>query len=142
MSQKIHKKQYLRYVKTYAYAIRRTRAELMGIISLNRMSDYPVDHRTVEDAITDMEIGTGLRETNISNTDLYAIKEALNYIDNVTRNTTSREAREADQEPILPNDGADVSTDSQVPLEKPKRRNTRNRKSDKDKSDSSNKLLE
>lgn len=106
------------------------------------MKDYPVDHRTVEDSITDMEIGTGLRETNISNTDLYAIKEALNYIDNVTRNTTSRETREADQEPILPNDGADVSTDSQVPLEKPKRRNTRNRKSDKDKSDSSNKLLE
>lgn len=142
MNSKIHKKQYLRYVKTYAYAIRRTRAELLGIISLNKMKDYPVDHRTVEDSITDMEIGTGLRETNISNTDLYAIKEALKYIDNVTRDNTSREDGEGDKGLTLPDDTPDVSTDSQVPSEKPKARNTRNRKGNENKSNSSDKLLE
>ena len=43
------------------------------------MENYPVDANTVEDAINYVETGDGLRTTNISMTDVYAIMEAMKH---------------------------------------------------------------
>jgi len=82
MSQKIDKKQYLRYMKTFVWASKKTMDELLQISRKGVMQNYPVDATTVEDAINFVETGDGLRTTNISMTDVCAIMEVMNHKEN------------------------------------------------------------
>ena len=81
MTQKIDKKQYLRYMKTFVWALRQDMDVLMNINTKGKMENYPVDAKNVEDAITMINAGDSLRETNVSATDVYAIVEALQHHD-------------------------------------------------------------
>lgn len=84
MSQRIDKKQYLRYMKTFVWASKKTMDELLQINKKGVMENYPVDATTVEDAINFVETGDCLRTTNISMTDIYAIMEVMNHKENET----------------------------------------------------------
>jgi hypothetical protein len=86
MTQKIHKRQYLRYMKTFVWAINHTKEEIEKAVIIGKIEDYPVDATTVEDAINFVETGECLRETKIGMTDLYAIKESLDG-EHIKRNT-------------------------------------------------------
>ena len=66
MKQKIDKKQYLRYMKTFVWASKKTMDELLQINKKGVLENYPVDANTVEDAINFVETGDGLRTTDIS----------------------------------------------------------------------------
>lgn len=79
MKQKIDKRQYLRYMKTFVWASKKTMDELLQINKSGVLENYPVDANTVEDAINFVETGDGLRTTNISMTDIYAIMEVLKH---------------------------------------------------------------
>lgn len=82
MKAKIDKRQYLRYMKTFVWASRKSMDELLQINRKGVMQNYPVDATTVEDAINFVETGDGLRRTNISMTDLYAIMEVMKHKEN------------------------------------------------------------
>jgi hypothetical protein len=82
MSQKIDKKQYLRYMKTFVWASKKSMEELLQINKKGVLENYPVDATTVEDAINFVETGDGLRTTNVSMTDVYAIMEVMNHKEN------------------------------------------------------------
>ena len=79
MKQKIDKKRYLRYMKTFVWASKKSMEELVQINKKGILKNYPVDATTVEIAITMVETGEGLRDTNISMTDVYAIMEVLKH---------------------------------------------------------------
>jgi hypothetical protein len=79
MNSKIDKKRYLRYMKTFVWASKKSMEELLEINKKGQMENYPVDANTVEDAINYVETGDGLRTTNISMTDVYAIMEVLKH---------------------------------------------------------------
>lgn len=79
MNRKIDKRQYLRYMKTFVWAMRKSMDELLQINKKGQLENYPVDANTVEDAINFVETGDGLRTTNISMTDIYAIMEVMNH---------------------------------------------------------------
>jgi hypothetical protein len=82
MNQKIDKKQYLRYMKTFVWASKKSMEELLQINKKGVLENYPVDATTVEDAINFVETGDGLRTTNVSMTDVYAIMEVMNHKEN------------------------------------------------------------
>lgn len=86
MKQKIDKRQYLRYMKTFVWASKKTMDELLQINKNGVLENYPVDANTVEDAINFVETGDGLRTTNISMTDIYAIMEVLKHKQIETKN--------------------------------------------------------
>ena len=86
MKQKIDKRQYLRYMKTFVWASKKTMDELLQINKKGVLENYPVDANTVEDAINFVETGDGLRTTNISMTDIYAIMEVLKHKQIETKN--------------------------------------------------------
>lgn len=86
MKQKIDKRQYLRYMKTFIWASKKTMDELLQINKSGVLENYPVDANTVEDAINFVETGDGLRTTNISMTDIYAIMEVLKHKQIETKN--------------------------------------------------------
>jgi hypothetical protein len=79
MKQTIDKKRYLRYMKTFVWASKKPMEELLEINKKGQMENYPVDANTVEDAINYVETGDGLRTTNISMTDVYAIMEVMKH---------------------------------------------------------------
>ena len=79
MTQKIDKRQYLRYMKTFVWANHQPMEVLMDINKRGILHDYPVDATTVEIAITMIESGEGLRETKVSMTDVYAIMESMKH---------------------------------------------------------------
>ncbi len=79
MKQKVDKKQYLRYMKTFVWASRKSMDELLQINKKGELENYPVDANTVEDAINFVETGDGLRTTKVSMTDVYAIMEVLKH---------------------------------------------------------------
>jgi hypothetical protein len=79
MKSKIDKKQYLRYMKTFVWASKKSMEELLQINKKGVLENYPVDATTVEDAINFVETGDGLRTTNVSMTDVYAIMEVMNH---------------------------------------------------------------
>lgn len=79
MTQKIDKRQYLRYMKTFVWASKKTMEELAQINKKGVLENYPVNATTVEIAITMVESGEGLRQTNISMTDVYAIMEVMKH---------------------------------------------------------------
>jgi hypothetical protein len=82
MKSKINAKQYLRYAKTFAWAMNKTKEEISQAVLTKKIEDYPVDCKDLRDAITCIETGEGLRSTNTSITDLFAIKEALQHKQN------------------------------------------------------------
>lgn len=66
-------------MKTFVWASKKTMDELLQINKSGVLENYPVDANTVEDAINFVETGDGLRTTNISMTDIYAIMEVLKH---------------------------------------------------------------
>ena len=79
MKSKIEAKQYLRYMKTFLWANKKTVEEISQVATLKVMTEYPVDATNLEDAINFIETGEGLRETQISKTDLYAMMESMKH---------------------------------------------------------------
>lgn len=141
-SPKIDKKQYLRYMKTYLWALRHTKDELVKIVMGRHMDNYPASAASLEQAVTDMEAESQLRQTGLSITDMYAIKEALNLIEkNNDTERRSTEDGEGHQGHEVPDGHLPLQGDSEV-LDKPvKKRTTRSRKSNKDKHDGGDPLL-
>ena len=66
-------------MKTFVWASKKSMEELLEINKKGQMENYPVDANTVEDAINYVETGDGLRTTNISMTDVYAIMEVMKH---------------------------------------------------------------
>lgn len=66
-------------MKTFVWASKKSMDELLQINKKGKLENYPVDANTVEDAINYVETGDGLRTTNISMTDVYAIMEVLKH---------------------------------------------------------------
>lgn len=66
-------------MKTFVWASKKSMEELLEINKKGQLENYPVDANTVEDAINYVETGDGLRTTNISMTDVYAIMEVLKH---------------------------------------------------------------
>lgn len=129
-NKKIESKQYLRYVKTFAWAIKKTQLEISEAVLKKRIEDYPVDARDLRDAITCIETGEGLRPTGTSMTDLFAIKEALQHIQNESTADVSGDTESQDEH------GSGTSEADSPVLDKPsKKRATRSRKSSKSKSE-------
>lgn len=93
------------------------------------MDNYPASAVSLEQATTDMGAQTGLRQTGLSITDMYAIKEAINLIEK--QNDTEAAIREdgnGDQESRIPSGHIQVSPDQEI-LDKPvKKRTPRSRK--------------
>lgn len=127
-NKKIEAKQYLRYVKTFAWAIKKNQTEISEAVLKKRIDDYPVDARDLRDAITCIETGEGLRPTGTSITDLYAIKEALKHIQNESNTVIP-----GDTEPEVEHGSGTSEADSPVLDSPSKKRATRSRKSSKDK---------
>ncbi len=127
---KINKKQYLRYVKTFAWAIKKSQTEISEAVLKKRIEDYPVDARDLRDAITCIETGEGLRPTGTSITDLYAIKEALQHIQNESTAVIPGDTESQDEH------GSGTSEADSPVLDKPsKKRATRSRKGSKGESE-------
>ncbi len=66
-------------MKTFVWASKKSMEELLELNKKGEMQNYPVDANTVEDAINYVETGDGLRTTNISMTDVYAIMEVMKH---------------------------------------------------------------
>ena len=69
-------------MKTFVWASKKSMEELLQINKKGVLENYPVDATTVEDAINFVETGDGLRTTNVSMTDVYAIMEVMNHKEN------------------------------------------------------------
>jgi len=140
-SPKVEKRQYLRYMKTYLWALRHTKDELIQTVMGRHMDKYPASAISLEQAITDMEADSELRQTGLSITDMYAIKEALDLIDKNDTKTASTANGDGHQEDEVPNGHLPIQGDSKV-LDKPvKERATGSRKGGKDKHDGNDPLL-
>ena len=140
-SPKVEKRQYLRYMKTYLWALRHTKEQLIQVVMGRHMDKYPASAISLEQAITDMEADSELRSTGLSITDMYAIKEALDLIDKNDTETASTADGDGHQEDEVPNGHLPIQGDSKV-LDKPvKERATRSRKGGKDKHDGNDPLL-
>lgn len=129
---KVAPKQYLRYMKTFMWCMRRKKDEILAVAGLKVMPFYPCDQPTLEDAIADMEHDFNLRDTEISKTDLYAMMEALKYKENDTE-TRSGEAGDGNQEPGLSTDEPALRSDSELLDQTDSSRTKRNRKGKKNK---------
>jgi hypothetical protein len=130
MKNKINSKQYLRYAKTFAWAMHNDQITISESVLKKNMDNYPVDCRDLRDAITCIEAGEGLRSTSISMTDLFAIKEALQHKQNEsTANVPGNTEPENEH-------GSSTSEEDSSVLNKPtKERVTRSRKGNKNKSE-------
>jgi hypothetical protein len=93
MKQKIDKKQYLRYMKTFVWASKKSMDELLQINRKGILENYPVDATTVEDAINYVETGDGLKTTKVSMTDVYAIMEVLKHKQNETNKENENQSK-------------------------------------------------
>lgn len=141
-SPKVDKKQYLRYMKTYLWALRHTKDELIKTVMGRHIENYPASAISLEQAVTDMEAGSELRLTGLSITDMYAIKEAIDLIEKQNdTETTSTTDGDGHQEDEVPNGHLPIQGDSEV-LDNPvKERVTRSRKGNKSKHDGGDPLL-
>ena len=113
-SPKIEKRQYLRYMKTYLWALRHTKEELVKVVMGRHMDNYPASAASLEQAVTDMDAESELRQTGLSITDMYAIREALNLIEQNDTQTTSTADGNAHQEDEVPNGHLPIQGDSEV----------------------------
>jgi pullulanase/glycogen debranching enzyme len=93
MKTKIDKKQYLRYMKTFVWASKKSMNELLEINRKGELENYPVDATTVEDAINYVETGDGLKTTKVSMTDVYAIMEVLKHKQNETNKENENQSK-------------------------------------------------
>lgn len=116
-------------MKTYLWAIRQTKDDLVKVAMGRHMDNYPASAVSLEQATTDMGAQTGLRQTGLSITDMYAIKEAINLIEKQNdTEATIREDGNGDQESRIPSGHIQVSPDQEI-LDKPvKKRTPRSRK--------------
>jgi hypothetical protein len=73
-----------RYSKTFAWAIRQSKKTLNSALELKIMFKYPAAAKDVKDAIVCMDTETALSASGVSNTDVYAIKEAIRHVDKQT----------------------------------------------------------
>jgi hypothetical protein len=140
-SPKIDGKQYLRYMKTYLWALRHSKEQLMQVVAGKHMDNYPVSALSLDQAITDMEADSELRQTGLSITDMYAIKEALDLIDKNDTETTSTTDGNGHQEDEVSDGHLPIQGDRQVLDQPVKERATRSRKSNKSKHDGNDPLL-
>jgi hypothetical protein len=140
-SPKVEKRQYLRYMKTYLWALRHTKDELIKTVMGRHMDKYPASAISLEQAITDMEADSELRSTGLSITDMYAIKEALDLIDKNDTETTSTTDGNGHQEDEVPDGHLPIQADSKILDQPVKERATRSRKSNKSKHDGNDPLL-
>lgn len=113
-SPKIEKRQYLRYMKTYLWALRHTKEELIKTVMGRHMDNYPASAASLEQAVTDMDAESELRQTGLSMTDMYAIKEALNLIEQNDTQTTSTADGSGHHENEISDGHVQVSGDSEV----------------------------
>jgi hypothetical protein len=113
-SPKVEKKQYLRYMKTFLWAKRRDKDELIQTVMGRHMDNYPASAISLEQAVTDMDAESELRQTGLSMTDMYAIKEVINLIENNVTNTTSTANRTGNQKDEVPNGHLSIQGDSEV----------------------------
>lgn len=113
-SPKIEKRQYLRYMKTYLWALRHTKEELIKTVMGRHMDNYPASAASLEQAVTDMDAESELRQTGLSMTDMYAIKEALNLIEQNDTQTTSTADGSGHHENEVSDGHVQVSGDSEV----------------------------
>ena len=113
-SPKIEKRQYLRYMKTYLWALRHTKEELIKTVMGRHMDNYPASAASLEQAVTDMDAESELRQTGLSMTDMYAIKEALNLIEQNDTQTTSTKDGNGHHETEVSDGHVQVSGDSEV----------------------------
>jgi len=140
-SPKIDGKQYLRYMKTYLWALRHSKEQLMQVVAGKYMDNYPVSALSLDQAITDMEAESELRQTGLSITDMYAIKEALDLIDKNDTETTSTTDGNGHQEDEVSDGHLPIQADSKILDQPVKERATRSRKSNKSKHDGNDPLL-
>jgi hypothetical protein len=77
-------KQLIRYSKTFAWALRRSRKELENTLESKVMCEYPVESRDLKEAIAQMDDQMCFTSSGVSNTDKYAIEEALRHVDKQT----------------------------------------------------------
>lgn len=140
-SPKIDGKQYLRYMKTYLWALRHSKEQLMQVVAGKHMDNYPVSALSLDQAITDMEADSELRQTGLSITDMYAIKEALDLIDKNDTETTSTTDGNGHQEDEVSDGHLPIQADSKILDQPVKERATRSRKSNKSKHDGNDPLL-
>jgi len=140
-SPKIDGKQYLRYMKTYLWALRHSKEQLMQVVAGKHMDNYPVSALSLDQAITDMEAESELRSTGLSITDMYAIKEALDLIDKNVTETTSTTDGNGHQEDEVSDGHLPIQADSKILDQPVKERATRSRKSNKSKHDGNDPLL-
>ena len=69
-------------MKTFVWAMSKPMDELLQINKKGVLNNYPVDAKTVEDAINYVETGDGLRTTKVSMTDVYALMEVMKHKEN------------------------------------------------------------
>ena len=81
-------------MKTFVWASKKSMDELLQINKKGVLENYPVDANTVEDAINFVETGDGLRSTNVSMTDVYAIMEVMNHKENEQARNTEEKTEE------------------------------------------------
>lgn len=141
-SPKVDKKQYLRYMKTYLWALRHTKDELIKTVMGRHIENYPASAISLEQAVTDMEAGSELRLTGLSITDMYAIKEAIDLIEKQNdTETTSTTDGDGHQEDEVSDGHLPIQGDSEV-LDKPSKEGiARSRKGNKSKHDGDDPLL-
>jgi hypothetical protein len=141
-SPKVDAKQYLRYVKTFLWAKRRDKDELIKTVMGRHMDNYPASAISLEQAVTDMDAESQLRQTGLSTTDMYAIKEALNLIEKQNdTETTSTTDGNGHQEDEVSDGHLPIQADSEILDQPVKERATRSRKSNKSKHDGNDPLL-
>lgn len=140
-SRKIDGKQYLRYAKTYLWALRHTKDELTKVVMGRHMDNYPASATSLEQAVTDMDAESQLRQTGLSITDMFAIKEALQLIEQNDTERTSTTDGTGDQAIGIPDGHVQVSPDQELCDKPVKKRATRSRKSSKGKHDGDDPLL-
>jgi len=128
-------------MKTYLWALRHTKDELIQTVMGRHIDDYPASAASLEEAVSNMDFKHELRQTGLSMTDMYAIKEALNLIEKNDTERRSIEDGAGDNESPISNGHLPLQGDSEV-LDKPvKKRTPRSRKSNKSQHDGGDPLL-
>lgn len=140
-SPKVEKKQYLRYMKTFLWAKRKGKDELIEVVRGKKMDNYPTVASSLEQAVTDMEAESQLHSTGLSMTDLYAIKEVLDLINKNDTETASGTNGDGHQEDEISDGHLQVQGDSEVLNQPSKKRVTRSRKGNKSKHDGDDQVL-
>ena len=115
-------------MKTYLWAIRQTKDDLVKVAMGRHMDNYPASAASLEQAATDMGAQTGLRQTGLSITDMYAIKEAINLIEKNDTEAAITEDGNGDKTTRIPSGHIQVSPNQEICDKPAKKRTPRSRK--------------